>query len=76
MTKINALVISDYSITTYGRGVQPRGREAVMKTPLLTIIIVIALIVLGGQTIKKTCKTAHHAWCVPESTWHHPKARV
>jgi len=47
-----------------------------MKTPLLAIIMVIALIVLGGQTIKKTCKTGHHAWCVPESTWHHTKARA
>jgi uncharacterized protein YxeA len=47
-----------------------------MKTPLLTIIMVIALIVVGGQTIKKACKTGHHAWCVPESTWHHAKARA
>jgi uncharacterized protein YxeA len=45
-----------------------------MKTPLLTIIMVIALIVGGGLTIKKTCKTGHHAWCVPTSTWHHVKA--
>jgi hypothetical protein len=28
-----------------------------MKTPLFTIIMVITLIVLGGQTIKKACKT-------------------
>jgi hypothetical protein len=53
-----------------------RGREAVMKTPLLTIIMVIALIVLGGQTIKKACKTGHHTWCAPESMWHRTKART
>jgi hypothetical protein len=47
-----------------------------MKTPFLAIIMVTALIVLGGQTIKKTCKTGHHAWCVPESTGHHTKARA
>ena len=47
-----------------------------MKTPFLTILIVIALIVLGGQTVKKACKTGQHSWCVPTSTWHHTKART
>jgi hypothetical protein len=47
-----------------------------MKTPLLTIILVIALIVGGGLTFQKACKTGHHAWCVPESTWHHTTARA
>ena len=45
-----------------------------MKTPLLTTVIVIALIIGGGLTIKKACKTGHYAWCVPTSTWHHAKA--
>jgi hypothetical protein len=48
-----------------------------MNTPLLTIIIVIALIVGGGLRFQKACKTGHHAWCVPESMWQHPtKARA
>jgi hypothetical protein len=46
-----------------------------MKAPLLTIIIVIALIG-GGLRFQKACKIDHHAWCVPESTWHHTKARA
>jgi len=46
-----------------------------MNTSLLTIFIVFALIV-GTVTVKKSCKTGHHAWCVPESTWHHAKARA
>jgi hypothetical protein len=40
-----------------------------MNAPLLAIIIVIALIVGGGLTVKKACKAGHHTWCVPESTW-------
>jgi hypothetical protein len=47
-----------------------------MKAPLLTIIIVIALIVGGGLRFQKACKIGHYAWCVPESTWHHTKARA
>jgi hypothetical protein len=47
-----------------------------MNTPLLTVIIVIALIVGGGLTVKKACKTGLHAWCVPTSMWHHTKARA
>ena len=47
-----------------------------MNTPLLTILIVIALIVGGTVTVKKACKTGQHAWCVPASTWHHTKARA
>jgi hypothetical protein len=48
-----------------------------MNIPLVaTIFIVIALIVLGGQTVKKACKTGDHAWCVPTSSWHHAKARA
>ena len=46
-----------------------------MKTPLLTIITIIAIaLIVGGLTIKKACKTGHHAWCVPTGTWHHAKA--
>jgi len=47
-----------------------------MKTPLVTIILVIALVVGGGLRFQKACKTGHHAWCVPESMWHHTKARA
>jgi hypothetical protein len=47
-----------------------------MNTPLLTVIIVIALIVGGGLTVKKACKTGLHAWCVPTSMWHHTKVRA
>ena len=43
-----------------------------MNTPLLTFIIVLALIV-GGGMVKKACKTSHHAWCVPTGTWHHTR---
>jgi hypothetical protein len=62
-------------VTTYRDG-PGRPREVVMKAPLLTVIMVIALIVVAGQTVKKACKTGHHAWCVPTSTWHHTKARA
>ena len=51
-------------------------REVVMNTPLLTIILVIALVVGAGLTVKKACKTDHHAWCVPTATWHHTKTRA
>jgi hypothetical protein len=47
-----------------------------MNTPLLTILIVIALIVVSTVSVKKACKTGHHAWCVPTSTWHHTKTRA
>jgi len=47
-----------------------------MNAPVLAIIMVIALIVGGGLTVKKACKAGHHTWCVPESTWHHTKARA
>jgi hypothetical protein len=47
-----------------------------MKTPLLTVLIVIALSVATTVTVKKACKTGHHAWCVPASTWHHAKGRA
>ena len=47
-----------------------------MNTLLPTIILAIALIVGGGLRFQKACKTGHHAWCVPESTWHHTKARA
>ena len=74
MTKINAqhsIAITYYDGDHWGVA---RSREVVMKTPLLTIIVVIALIIGGGLTIKKACKTGHYAWCVPTSTWHHAKA--
>ena len=48
-------------------------RQVVMNIPLVTVIIVIALIVGGGLRFQKACKTGHHAWCVPES---HYKGRV
>jgi hypothetical protein len=47
-----------------------------MNTPLLTIILVIALVVGAGLTVKKACKTDYHAWCVPTTTWHHTKTRA
>jgi hypothetical protein len=43
-----------------------------MNTPLIAVIIVIALIV--GSTLSimnKACKSGHHAWCAPMSTAHH-----
>jgi len=43
-----------------------------MNSPLLGVIIVIALIV--GSTLSimnKACKSGHHAWCAPMSTVHH-----
>jgi len=46
-----------------------------MNTPLLTVIVVLALIV-GGGLVKKACKTGHYSWCVPAGTWHHTKART
>jgi hypothetical protein len=39
-----------------------------MKTPLFTIIMVITLIVLGGQTIKKACKTGHQVTRPPKQS--------
>jgi len=47
-----------------------------MNTPLLTFIVVIALIVSAGLTVKKACKTGHHAWCAQTIMWHHTKARA
>ena len=44
-----------------------------MNTPLIAVIIVIALIV--GSTLSimnKACKSAHHAWCAP-TVRHHTK---
>src|SRR6516162_6951818 len=48
------------------------GREVAMNTPLISVIIVIALIV--GSTLSvmnKACKSGHHAWCAPMSTVRH-----
>jgi hypothetical protein len=53
-----------------------------MNTPVMGVIIVIALIV--GSTLSimnKACKSGHHGWCAPTSTVHHhsktrPPARI
>ena len=53
-----------------------------MNTPLISVIIVIALIV--GSTLSvmnKACKSGNHAWCAPMSTVRHhiktqPPARL
>jgi hypothetical protein len=48
-----------------------------MKTPVIAVIIVTALVV--GSTLSvmsKACKSGYHAWCAPMSTvHHHVKAR-
>jgi len=48
-----------------------------MNSPLIAVIIVIALLV--GSTLSimnKACKSGHHAWCAPMSTvGHHVKPR-
>jgi hypothetical protein len=49
-----------------------------MNSPLLVVIIVIALVV--GSTLSimnKACKSGYHAWCAPVSTMvrHHVKTR-
>jgi hypothetical protein len=48
-----------------------------MNTPLITVIIVVALIVGSGLSImNKACKRGHHAWCAPMSTvQHHAKSQ-
>jgi hypothetical protein len=51
-------------------------RRLSMNTALLTIIILIALAVGGGLTVKKACKTGHYTWCVPAGAWHHTKPRA
>jgi hypothetical protein len=43
-----------------------------MNTPVIGVIIIIALIV--GSTLSimnKACKRGDHAWCAPMSTVHH-----
>ena len=43
-----------------------------MNSPLIGVIIVIALIV--GSTLSimnKACKSGHHAWCAQMSAVHH-----
>jgi len=47
-----------------------------MNTPLIGVIIIIALIV--GSTLSimnKACKRGDHAWCPPMSTVHHSKTQ-
>jgi len=49
-----------------------------MNTPLIAVIIVIALIVGSALSVmNKACKNGHHAWCASMSTVHnktHPRA--
>ena len=43
-----------------------------MNTPLISVIIVIALIVGSTFSImNKACKSGHHAWCAQMSAVHH-----
>jgi len=43
-----------------------------MKTPVIAVIIVVALIVGSALTImNKACKSGYHAWCAPMSTVRH-----
>jgi hypothetical protein len=40
-----------------------------MNTPLIAVIIVIALIVGSALSVmNKACKSGYHAWCAPIST--------
>ena len=54
-----------------------RPREVAMNTPVIAVIIVVALIV--GSTLSimnKACKTDYHSWC--DSTFtvrHHTKTQ-
>jgi hypothetical protein len=48
-----------------------------MNSPLVAVIIVIALLV--GSTLSimnKACKSGYHAWCAPISVRHHLKTRA
>ena len=43
-----------------------------MNTPVIAVIIVIALIVGSTLTImNKACKSGYHSWCAPMSTVRH-----
>jgi hypothetical protein len=49
-----------------------------MNSPLLVVIIVIAVVVGSTLTImNKACKSGYHAWCAPMSTMvrHHAKTQ-
>jgi hypothetical protein len=49
-----------------------------MNSPLLVVIIVIAVVVGSTLTImNKACKSGYHAWCAPMSTMvrHHTKTQ-
>ena len=56
---------------------RPRSREVAMNTPVIAVIIVVALIV--GSTLSimnKACKSGYHAWCAPIFTVrHHSKTQ-
>ena len=49
-----------------------------MNSPLVAVIIVIALVV--GSTLSimnKACKSGYHSWCAPMSTVrHHPQRQA
>jgi hypothetical protein len=43
-----------------------------MNTPVIAVIVVVALIVGSALSImKKACKRGYHSWCAPMSTVHH-----
>jgi hypothetical protein len=44
-----------------------------MNSPLLVVIIVIALVVVGStpSIMNEACKRGYHSWCAPMSTVHH-----
>jgi hypothetical protein len=47
-------------------------REVAMNTPVIAVIIVVALIVGSALSImNKACKRGYHSWCAPMSTVHH-----
>lgn len=56
---------------------KPRSAGPSENSPLLVVVIVIALIVGTTLTImNKACKADYHAWCAPMSTLgHHIKTR-
>jgi hypothetical protein len=52
--------------------VSGRGPEVAMKSPLVIVLVAVALVTVGTLAVmNKACKTSQHAWCAPMSSVQH-----
>ena len=54
--------------------VRGSGREVIMKSPLVIVLVAVVLVAVSVLAImNNACKSSQHAWCAPMSMRHHIK---